>query len=160
MCQVILPSMFWNSSRPLLLTVRPDFSLSRFHVIQFGFCFFMSIFVALVNAMLNIEMYWILWWFLYNMHLLCMLNLYIVTFWPKTEILEFKLEWRFKIILRLYIEVGWAVSQLEGIDLIRSLTIYPIFMFWYMNVEWWYREYHYIMMQRKLSRFHFWYGVV
>ena len=96
----------------------------------------------------------------YNMHLLCMLNLYIVTFWPKTEILEFKLEWRFKIILRLYIEVGWAVSQLEGIDLIRSLTIYPIFMFWYMNVEWWYREYHYIMMQRKLSRFHFWYGVV
>ena len=46
MCQVILPSMFWNSPRPLLLTVRPDFSLSWFHVIQFGFCFSCPFFVV------------------------------------------------------------------------------------------------------------------
>ena len=40
-----------------------------------------------------------------------------------------------EMILRLYIEAGWAVNQLEGIDLIRFL-LFPIFKFWYMNVEW------------------------
>ena len=50
-------------------------------------------------------------------------------FLTKNQNTQVQLEWRFKMILRLYIEVGWAVSQLEGIDLIRSLTIFPIFCF-------------------------------
>ena len=64
--------MFWNSSIPLLLIVRPDFSLSWFYVpypyiFNLAFVFHVPFFfvvvvvvvvvVAFMNAYINIEMY-------------------------------------------------------------------------------------------------------
>ena len=62
--------MFWNSSIPLLLIVRPDFSLSWFYVpypyifnlafvfhVPFFFFVVVVVVVAFVNAYINIEMY-------------------------------------------------------------------------------------------------------
>jgi len=45
-------------------------------------------------------------------------------------------DWRFRMILRLYTEIGQAVSQLLGVNLIWFLLLFAIFKFWYTNVEW------------------------
>ena len=45
-------------------------------------------------------------------------------------------DWRFRMILRLYTEIGRAISQLLGVNLIWFLLLFTIFKFRYLNVEW------------------------
>ena len=64
--------------------------------------------------------------------------------------LKIQLDWRFRMILRLYIEVGWAVCQLIDVDWIWFHLLFAIFRFWYRIVDWRY-IYIYIVSLYSLS---------
>ena len=133
----------------LCVDSKASFSLSYFYcwvwyhiliyIFKFCFCFSCPFFYSLVNAFLNNSMLWNLCRFLI-IHLLSMLNVSIVTFRLKNKKkMWIQFDWRFRMILRLYIEIWWAVSQLVGVYLIWFILLFTIFKFSYMNVEWRYK---------------------